>query len=50
VTVNTLPDTPLADLAAQINDRHQQCVAAAGSALEHARQAGELLAQAKGRC
>jgi hypothetical protein len=50
VNVTTLPDAPLASLAAQINEAHRQCVAAASSALEHARRAGTLLAEAKGKC
>jgi hypothetical protein len=37
----------LPDLAAQINQEHQQCLQAANATLEHARKAGELLQQAK---
>jgi hypothetical protein len=37
----------LNDLAAKINDWHRQCVRAAGSALEYAKHAGDLLLEAK---
>jgi hypothetical protein len=47
--MNTLPDKPLADLASEIGEAHRQCVAAASSALEYARRAGELLIEAKAR-
>jgi hypothetical protein len=44
------PAEDLAVLAAQINHEHAQAEAALRSSLGHARAAGELLAQAKGRC
>ena len=39
-----------ADLAARINHAHEACCRAAGDALTHALNAGELLAQAKAQC
>jgi hypothetical protein len=41
--------TPLPDLAAAISTEHAASVAASSSALEHARQAGEHLLEAKAR-
>jgi hypothetical protein len=37
------------DLVAEINHEHQECLQAARAALQHAKRAGELLLQAKGR-
>jgi len=40
----------LATLATKANDEHRACLAAANSALEHARAAGDFLVQAKAQC
>lgn len=40
----------LTALAVEINEHHDRCVGAANTALQHARQAGELLAEAKAEC
>ncbi|HEX5269700.1 MAG TPA: hypothetical protein VFW33_04390 [Gemmataceae bacterium] len=46
-SASVAPAPGLGQLAEQINGFHRQCVGAVGSALEHARQAGELLIRAK---
>ena len=45
---NIVPN--MADLAAKINAEHAQAETAWRAGLEHARNAGELLLQAKGQC
>jgi hypothetical protein len=48
MVTNNLPSaTSLSALADQINDQHDRAIQHVKSALEHARQAGELLLQAK---
>ncbi|NLS95895.1 MAG: DUF3102 domain-containing protein [Planctomycetaceae bacterium] len=42
--------TALTTLAVEINEHHRQAEASAKTALEHARAAGDLLLQAKGKC
>lgn len=45
--MNDLTQSDLATIASSNNDHHSQAVSQAKSALDHARQAGELLTQAK---
>ena len=45
----TAQESGLAGLASQINDRHQLALNCANAAVDHARQAGEALIEAKGR-
>ena len=49
-TIAESQQTSLAVLASKINSHHQAAEEAAFSALDHARAAGDLLIEAKGRC
>jgi hypothetical protein len=49
VTVPNIIPADLGDLAGRINQEHRQCEDAVRAGLEHARNAGRLLAEAKGK-